>query len=34
MYARLSGTLYYLEKKGGSIDPMTAQADEYFKKGK
>ena len=24
----------YLEKKGGSIDPMTAQAYEYFKKVK
>ena len=24
----------YLEKKGGSIDPLTAQAYEYFKKVK
>ena len=32
MYAILAGTLDYLEKKGGSIDPMTAQAYEYFKK--
>jgi HD superfamily phosphohydrolase YqeK len=34
MYAILAGTLDYLEKKGGSIDPMTAQAYEYFKKVK
>lgn len=31
MYAILAGTLDYLEKKGGSIDPLTAQAYEYFK---
>ena len=34
MYAILAGTLDYLEKKGGSIDPMTVRAYEYFKKVK
>ena len=32
MYAILSGTLEYLDKKGGSIDPMTVEAYEYFKR--
>jgi predicted HD superfamily hydrolase involved in NAD metabolism len=32
MYAILAGTLEYLEKKGGNIDPMTLDAYEYFKK--
>lgn len=32
MYAILAGTLDYLKKKGGSIDPMTIEAYEYFKK--
>lgn len=32
MYAILAGTLDYLKKKGGSIDPMTADAYEYFRK--
>lgn len=32
MYAILSGTLEYLKKKGGNIDPMTTEAYEYFKK--
>lgn len=31
MYAILSGTLEYLQKKGGTIDPETYQAYEYFK---
>lgn len=30
MYAILDGTLEYLKKKGGTIDPMTVQAYEYF----
>ena len=34
MYALLSGTLEYLDKKGGSIDPMTVEAYEYFKEMK
>ena len=34
MYAILSGTLEYLDKKGGSIDPMTVEAYEYFKEMK
>lgn len=34
MYAILAGTLEYLKKKGGSIDPMTVQAYEYFKRAK
>lgn len=34
MYEILAGTLDYLNKKGGNIDPMTAQAYEYFKKVK
>ena len=32
MYAILSGTLEYLDKKGGNIDPMTVEAYEYFKR--
>lgn len=32
--AILSGTLEYLQKKGGSIDPMTQKAYEYFNKRK
>lgn len=32
MYAILAGTLSYLEKKGGSVDPMTREAYEYFSK--
>lgn len=32
MYAILCGTLDYLNKKGGMIDPMTIEAHEYFKK--
>ena len=32
MYLILSGTLDYLKKKGGIIDPMTVEAYEYFKK--
>ncbi|MCB7320684.1 bis(5'-nucleosyl)-tetraphosphatase (symmetrical) YqeK [Lacrimispora sp. 210928-DFI.3.58] len=32
MYAILAGTLDYLKKKGGNIDPMTADAYEYFRK--
>lgn len=31
MYAILKGTLEYLQRKGGCIDPMTLQAYEYFK---
>lgn len=31
MYAILSGTLEYLDKKGGGIDPMTVEAYNYFK---
>ena len=31
MYAILDGTLEYLTKKGGSIDPMTREAHIYFK---
>lgn len=31
MYAILSGTLEYLQKKGGFIDPETCSAYEYFK---
>lgn len=34
MDAILSGTLEYLQKKGGSIDPMTQKAYEYFNKRK
>ena len=34
MYAILSGTLEYLDKKGGNIDPMTIEAYEYFKEMK
>lgn len=34
MYAILSGTLEYLNKKGGNIDPMTVKAYEYIKKVK
>lgn len=34
MYAILSGTLEYLDKKGGSIDPMTVEAYNYFKEMK
>lgn len=34
MYAILLGTLEYLDKKGGSIDPMTVEAYEYFKEMK
>lgn len=32
MYRILEGTLKYLHKKGGSVDPMTEEAYEYFKK--
>ena len=32
MYAILEGTLIYLKKKGGTVDPMTNEAYEYFKK--
>ena len=32
MYAILSETLEYLDKKGGNIDPMTVEAYEYFKR--
>lgn len=32
MYPILSGTLEYLDKKGGNIDPMTVEAYEYFKR--
>lgn len=32
MYAILAGTLDYLKKKGGNIDPMTADAYEYYQK--
>lgn len=32
MFAILDSTLEYLNKKGGSIDPMTREAYEYFKK--
>ena len=31
MFAILDGTLEYLTKKGGSIDPMTREAHIYFK---
>lgn len=31
MYAILDGTLEYLTKKGGGIDPMTREAHTYFK---
>ena len=31
MYEILDGTLQYLEKKGGSVDPMTNEAYDYFK---
>ena len=31
MYEILAGTLNYLAKKGGSVDPMTMQAFEYFR---
>lgn len=31
MYAILDGTLEYLTKKGGNIDPMTREAHGYFK---
>ncbi|MCD7909753.1 MAG: bis(5'-nucleosyl)-tetraphosphatase (symmetrical) YqeK [Clostridium sp.] len=31
MYAILDGTLEYLAKKGGCIDPMTREAHTYFK---
>ena len=30
MYAILKGTLDYLGRKGGSVDPMTREAYEYF----
>ena len=30
MYAILKGTLEYLERKGGSVDPMTREAYAYF----
>lgn len=32
VYAILYGTLEYLNKKGGNIDPMTFEAYEYYKK--
>lgn len=32
MFAILSGTLDYLNKRGGIIDPVTLDAYEYFKK--
>ncbi len=32
MYEILKGTLKYLKKKGGNVDPMTEEAYEYFKK--
>lgn len=34
IYSILSGTLEYLDKKGGNIDPMTVEAYEYIKKVK
>lgn len=32
MYEILAGTLEYLKKKGGSVDPMTQQTFDYFEK--
>lgn len=32
MYEILAGTLEYLKKKGGSVDPMTQQTFVYFEK--
>ena len=34
MYCILEGTLEYLKKRGGSVDPMTIKAYESFKKYK
>jgi HD superfamily phosphohydrolase YqeK len=34
MYAILKSTLDYLEGKGATVDPMTQQAYDYFKKNR